>query len=618
MTLKDTPYIVQQHPIFPSILVTTPHNSVIMIACGLFLVVALSTRETSGSHSLLVPFVQDVILHFGSSHPAFVLYEDDCGIHQRTLDLSMSFICESGSSLVTTIGEMSKYDVLDMIVFPNGNQTPVISRKLWNHLLVSPIVTIIPKETRVIDTKLQLDSNLYLYDSPTSTMFTLWERYSILGRMTITRKIGTWSLAQGLDVPLSNLWHRRSDLMGIKLRCGAVRYNAKLVRVVLDDSGNILERSGYVMEMLGEMERAMNFTAELRVAKDNKIGGLKADNRTWTGMVGMLTRDEIDLATFVTQTLHRSQVIDFSIPFIRKASTLIARRKTAATNFWVYVDPFDPILWAATFGLLCALAVSFLTANAVGRDHFLNDTSDWKSVLYGVVLPCKMFLQLSYDIKPKNNSVNLLFLVSSMVTYVIFVYYACDLTATMVSAPAEQPIRSFRDVVDRHFVVLVRLGTSSHEVFKTAVEGSEMRRVYDSMPVSAFVEKTEQALNRVAAEEGTLWWGGTLNIIGRHKEFVALRMEETTYGHLGFGFGKNSELRELFSYQIHRLDESGVKDTLWKKWTFERSEDFTIPEAKALGYDNTVFVFILLALIAPFSLIILSFEILVNKLMKYY
>ena len=155
-------------------------------------------------------------------------------------------------------------------------------------------------------------------------------------------------------------------------------------------------------------------------------------------------------------------------------------------------------------------------------------------------------------------------------------------------------------------------------MFKTAVAGSEMRRAYDSMPDSSFVEKTEQALNRVAAEDKTLWWGGTLNIIGRQEEFVALRMDETTYGHLGFGFGKNSELRELFSYQIHRLDESGVKDTLWKKWTSERSEDFAMPEPKALGYDNTLFVFIILAVVVSFSAFILSFEVIISKVMAYY
>ena len=226
---------------------------------------------------------------------------------------------------------------------------------------------------------------------------------------------------------------------------------------------------------------------QLRVATDNKIGGLKEDNRTWNGMVGMLTRDEIDLAVFVTQTMQRSQVIDFSIPFIRKASTLIAPRKTATTNFWVYVDPFDPILWAASFALLGVLTVSVLIANALSNDHFLNETSYWKSILYGFVLPCMMFLQLSHDVNPKINSVKLLLFISSMATYVIFVYYACDLTATMVSAPEEPPIRSFRDVIDRDFVVLVRLGTSSHEVFKTAVVGSEMRHyMTDPCPMSHF------------------------------------------------------------------------------------------------------------------------------------
>ena len=397
--------------------------------------------------------------------------------------------------------------------------------------------------------------------------------------------------------------------MGITLRSGAVRYNPQLIYVSLGDDGRVLKREGYIMEMLKELESALNFTAQLRVASDNKIGGLNNDNQSWNGMVGMLVRDEIDMATFVTQTLWRTQVVDYSIPLLRKASTLIASRKTA-TTFWVYGDIFMPALWAASFTLLAVfiLAFSALEHNALG----------WTALLNGISLSCKLVLQLSMGIAPKRNSAKVLLLVSSMASYLIFVYYTSDLTATMVSEPVEPPIRSFRDVIERNFKVLARLGTSSHEVLKTATEGSDMRRVYENMADSALVEGTEEALCRVAAEEKTLWWGGTLNIIGKGREYMAIRMEETTYSHLGFGFKKNSELRDLFSYQIQKLEESGVKDKLWKKWTSERSEDFAVMRAEALGYDNTLFVFTLLSLAVPISVCILSVEVIVFHLLKKY
>ena len=135
------------------------------------IIAALLTRETSGSSGLLEPFVQDAIQHFGASYTALVLHENYCGIHQWTLDISMSVICESGSSLVTTISKMSKDDALDMVIVPHGNLTPTIIEELWDHLLASKIVILIPKEFTIDDTKLQLDSNLYFYDSPTSTSF---------------------------------------------------------------------------------------------------------------------------------------------------------------------------------------------------------------------------------------------------------------------------------------------------------------------------------------------------------------------------------------------------------------------------------------------------------------
>ena len=147
-----------------------------------FLIVVLSASGIRGSNALFTHFVQDAVQYFGSIHPAFVLPELDCDTQRWKSDLSMSFICDSGSTLLNTISNVSNQHDLDMIIYPYGNLSTLITDELWNNLLGTTIITIIPMDAAVNDTKLRLDSNLYLFESPTPKLINLWERYSNWGR----------------------------------------------------------------------------------------------------------------------------------------------------------------------------------------------------------------------------------------------------------------------------------------------------------------------------------------------------------------------------------------------------------------------------------------------------
>ena len=67
-------------------------------------------------------------------------------------------------------------------------------------------------------------------------------------------------------------------------------------------------------DLLTLLSKNHNFTRELLLAPDGKVGGIGQDG-LWNGMVGMLLRDEADIISSpLTQTPLRSTVINFTVP----------------------------------------------------------------------------------------------------------------------------------------------------------------------------------------------------------------------------------------------------------------------------------------------------------------
>ena len=60
---------------------------------------------------------------------------------------------------------------------------------------------------------------------------------------------------------------------------------------------------------------------------------------------------------------------------------------------------------------------------------------------------------------------------------------------------------------------------------------------------------------------------------------------------------------------MHKFDESGVRDRLWKWWTYNGGEQFGVDEAITLGFENITFPFLFIAEGLAVGCIFLIFEI---------
>ena len=193
-------------------------------------------------------------------------------------------------------------------------------------------------------------------------------------------------------------------------------------------------------------------------------------------------RNETDLAVAgLTYTPQRKEVIGYTIPIFAKVpvSCIAPRNQGAAMNYWVYVDIFPRHVWAVQAAGLSVLSLGFFLVRLarVNRFHSEDDSESF-GPLNSVALVATMIMQLTYEVGVKSASARILFYITSVSAYLLFAYYTCDLTARMTSGPAPVPIRSFRDVIDRDYRVVVRGSTSNHEFLKTAREGTPMHEYY--------------------------------------------------------------------------------------------------------------------------------------------
>ena len=110
----------------------------------------------------------------------------------------------------------------------------------------------------------------------------------------------------------------------------------------------------------------MNFTFKVEKPPDGEWG-VKLSNNSWTGMVGMLIRKEIDIGNILknhtassikslifillavtdfTVTKERSPYISFSQPLQTYYHTLLIKNPSETFNYLAYLEPLHHMSWA--------------------------------------------------------------------------------------------------------------------------------------------------------------------------------------------------------------------------------------------------------------------------------
>ncbi|XP_051569744.1 glutamate receptor ionotropic, NMDA 2B [Myxocyprinus asiaticus] len=144
------------------------------------------------------------------------------------------------------------------------------------------------------------------------------------------------------------------------------------------DSAVYIKRccKGFCIDILKKIAKSVKFTYDLYLVTNGKHG--KKINGTWNGMVGEVVLKNAHMAVgSLTINEERSEVIDFSVPFIETGISVMVSRSNGTVSPSAFLEPFSADVWVMMFVMLLlvsAFAVFFFEYfSPVGYNRCLAD-----------------------------------------------------------------------------------------------------------------------------------------------------------------------------------------------------------------------------------------------------
>ena len=401
---------------------------------------------------------------------------------------------------------------LTTIVFIDGGHQKLLDLLTNNLQLFNKGLTGLIAEVDVssgLNLTLRLDTRLYQYSSQGNTT-SLKEVYAVNGKIKV-QTVGKWQENTGLTVPITNMWERRTNLEGMLIRVATMSYPG-LHELHYDLSGkSITSGSGLFLEPLNILAKEINFTLKLAPSNDGKWGGTLTENGTWNGLIGMLIEEQADIAGALFVTEARGKVVSFSRAISEEIVTLMsASNGEPDANPFIYFEIMPQNAWYVLCVMVTSISTCFVIINYSGMNNMHDKFDSEKfTMINGLGLSLTFFRQIYYDVNIICKSTRILFFMSALSTYLLYIHYTAYLTAASTYS-TKSNINSFRDVLSGGYQVAVFENTAQHDVLKYAKPGTAMHEVYHNTMKNrhaAFVQPNTHVPNILASKKTLLYAG---------------------------------------------------------------------------------------------------------------
>ncbi|XP_048847214.1 glutamate receptor ionotropic, NMDA 2A [Brienomyrus brachyistius] len=108
---------------------------------------------------------------------------------------------------------------------------------------------------------------------------------------------------------------------------------------------------GFCIDILKKIAKHVKFTYDLYLVTNGKHG--KKINNVWNGMVGEVVNKKAVMAVgSLTINEERSEVIDFSVPFVETGISVMVSRSNGTVSPSAFLEPFSASVWVMMFVML--------------------------------------------------------------------------------------------------------------------------------------------------------------------------------------------------------------------------------------------------------------------------
>ncbi|KAF8763767.1 Glutamate receptor ionotropic like protein [Argiope bruennichi] len=399
----------------------------------------------------------------------------------------------------------------------------------------------------------------------------------------------------------------------------------KIVAMVLPDNFELnnelninLELLGYDGRFLQLILNALDVDYELMLPPDNELGR-KTKDGNWTGLIGMLQREEADLSFHsIFLTSQREEVVSFSVPLTVTGITFLLRKPPYEFSNFAYAYPFDILTWILNLCILIIISSVFF----IIMSQKLSFGKVFLAV-YGSFIHQPMILPKTHK---KWNWLFGLWLL--FVAVLSFSYTACLLS--FLSIPFERnAVRTFRQLSEgvqkgTHSVfspkgsfIIDYLATSEEDHFR--IIGKEIisnNWYYDMKDMNYNTSFTEGIVYFHIRKGLEFYFDDQVS-----KGDVIIGDENIAVSPIGFAMRKNFSFAEKLNNIISRTRSAGLYEKFMKdehlKLRLNMSDGLSERKMqKQLSVNNLAGVFLLLLVGISLSVGILIFEIIYYNFTK--
>ncbi|KAM9716931.1 glutamate receptor ionotropic, NMDA 2C-like [Menidia menidia] len=213
---------------------------------------------------------------------------------------------------------------------------------------------------------------------------------------------------------------------------------------------------GFCIDILKKLSRNIKFSFDLYLVTNGKHG--KLVHGTWNGMIGEVVYRRADMAIgSLTINEERSEIIDFSVPFVETGISVMVARSNGTVSPSAFLEPYSPAVWVMMF-VMCLTVVavtvfvfeyfspvgynrSLVSAKAPGGPTFTIGKSVW--LLWGIVFNNSVPIE-----NPKGTTSKIMVLVWAFFAVIFLASYTANLAAFMIQ---EQYIDTVSGLSDKKF-----------------------------------------------------------------------------------------------------------------------------------------------------------------------
>ncbi|XP_069945065.1 glutamate receptor ionotropic, delta-1-like [Cherax quadricarinatus] len=317
--------------------------------------------------------------------------------------------------------------------------------------------------------------------------------YSPRGSQVV--QVASWTPRRGLHLtshlPLFpekfSKFHHRPNLLVALEESGYVR-----LVIINDPQGSGAPKfrfQGSMVKVIEYLAGALNFTYSF-VRPPDGLWGLRLANGSWTGMLGMVVREEANIAAgpFMLDRF-RAEAVECTVPIFIDYWRTLAGRGLPEVDPWGFLFPLAPLVWATILGMLVVLAAAVFLMYSC---RSVRNGNNWLEVSFGYI---RILLQQDMTLPIIWLWERLLLLVWIIVTLVLTRSYSGNLMALLAVRHIPQPYQTLRNLMDDPTVTVIwEQGSATISYMKIAESEKTGRLIF--IPHAKFQEVTDTLVRR--------------------------------------------------------------------------------------------------------------------------